>query len=263
VIEALARVDQYMGQLQLNIQRYHILSPDQVDIAQYVRSTEIDTRRAFDILFDWDREEFQNPFFKRLMLELHANPAFAREFQVSPAASFHHHNYMGGLIEHTLEVWHAAEKLGELYDSHVNRDLLLCGAALHDVGKIKSYRLVSGVSQHTDVGELLNHIFVSASMVSNLWDRLMTADVVGQEAERATRDKELLLHIILSHHGKREWGSPVVPQTPEALLIHICDQASATMRSCLDALQALPEGESWTDWVYIMDQRRKIFSPPD
>jgi 3'-5' exoribonuclease len=261
-IEALARIDQYMGRIQLNIQRYRILSADQFDVGQYVRCTEINTDEAFEILFDWNRDEFRNPCFKRLMLEFHGNGAFARDFKTSPAASFHHHNYMGGLIEHTLEVWNAAGKLYEIYDGRLDRDLLMCGAALHDVGKIKTYTLVSGVSQHTDAGQLLNHIFITASMVSNLWDRLMTKEAAGQDAEKAARAKELLIHIILSHHGKREWGSPVLPQTSEALLIHLCDQVSATMRSSLDAVAALPASESWTDWVYILDERRKLFSPP-
>jgi len=214
------------------------------------------------VLFDWSRPEFRNPRLQRLMLELHGNSAFAREFKTSPAASFHHHNYMGGLIEHTLEVWQLCEKLHSQYDEHLDRELLLCGAALHDVGKVKSYTLLSGVSQHTDVGMLLNHIFISASMVSNLWDRVVSPHVPEGERELAAREKELLLHIVLSHHGKREWGSPVLPQTPEALLIHLCDQLSATMRSCLDALASLPEGSRWTDWVYIMDERRRIYFPP-
>jgi len=261
-IEALARVDQYMGRIQLNIQRYRVLSPGEFDVSQYVRCTEINTEEAFEIMFDWGRDEFRNPYFKRLMLEFHANSSFARDFKTSPAASFHHHNYMGGLIEHTLEVWNAASKLYELYDGQLDRELLMCGAALHDVGKIKTYTLASGVSQHTDAGNLLDHIFITASMVSNVWDRVVTKDVVGQEPEKAARAKELLLHIILSHHGTREWGSPVLPQTPEALLIHFCDQVSATMRSSLDAVAALPEDQSWTDWVYILDERRKLFSPP-
>ncbi len=260
-IEALARIDHYMGQLQLNVQRYRILSPDEFDVSQYVRCTEVDTDAAFEVLFDWGREEFHNPRLKRLMSELHGNAAFAREFKTSPAASSHHHNYMGGLIEHTLEVWNLADRLYDYYSGRFERDILLCGAALHDVGKVKSYTIASGVSQHTDAGRLLNHVFISASMVGHLWDRLTSEDVKGEDAEKATQEKQLLVHIILSHHGKREWGSPVLPQTLEALLIHICDQLSATMQSCSDGLAQRPEGETWTDWLYIMDERRKLFAP--
>ena len=256
-IEVLARIDQFMGGLQLNIQRYKVLGPDDFDVSRFVRVTEIDTDEAFETLFNWEREEFKNDHFKKLMGAFHANDAFAQEFKTSPAASFHHHNYRGGLIEHTLDMWMLADKLCEHYAGRFDRELLLCGVAVHDAGKIKCYTLTSAVSEHTDVGHLLNHIFISASMVSNLWD-----SVVGKDDEKAAQQKALLLHIILSHHGKRDWGSPVLPQTPEAMLIHCCDQISATMRSCFDAVQQLPEGQNWTDKLYIMDDPRRFFIPP-
>ena len=100
-------------------------------------------------------------------------------------------------------------------------------------------------------------------MISNLWDRLMTADIVGEHVEQAARCKALLLHIVLSHHGRMDWGSPVLPQTPEALLIHCCDQISASLKSCFDAVDSLPESEKWTDRLYIMDEPRRIFVPRD
>lgn len=261
-IEALARVDEYMGRLQLSIQRYSIVPADQFDVSQYVRTADVDVDAAFETLFNWERDEFTSPWFKPLMLDLHGNAGFAREFKTSPAASAHHHNYMGGLAEHTLDVWELVDRLCLYYGDQMDRELALCGAALHDIGKIKSYSLASGVSRHTDVGSLLNHIFISASMVSNLWDRVVTEDVVGDEGERAARDKSLLLHVVLSHHGKRDWGSPVIPQTPEALTVHIADQTSATMHTAFEALRDRPEGEPWTDWVAIMDDRRKLFGPP-
>jgi 3'-5' exoribonuclease len=256
-IEVLARLDQYLGDLQLNIQRYKILSPEEFDVSRFVRVTEIDTDEAFETLFNWERDEFKDPHFKKLMGAFYANEAFAQEFKTSPAASFHHHNYRGGLIEHTLDMWTLAGKLFEHYGGRFDRELLLCGVAVHDVGKVKCYTLATAVSEHTDVGNLLNHIFISASMVSNLWD-----SVVAKDDEKAAQKKALLLHIILSHHGKREWGSPVLPQTSEAMLIHYCDQISATMRSCFDAIQQRPEGESWTDKLYIMDDPRRLFVPP-
>ena len=256
-IEVLARIDEYMGARQLNLQRYTILSPDEFDMSRFVRATTIDTGEAFETLFNWERDEFKNVYFKKLMGEFCSNGALAQEFKTSPAASFHHHNYQGGLIEHTLDVWMLADKLCEHYAGRFDRELVLCAAAVHDLGKVKCYALTGAVSEHTDVGYLLNHIFISASMVSNVWDR-----VVGKDDEKAVQQKALLLHIILSHHGKKEWGSPVLPQTPEAVLIHYCDQVSATMQSCLDAVELRPEGQNWTDKVYIMDEPRKLFIPP-
>ncbi|MHC4481076.1 MAG: HD domain-containing protein, partial [Planctomycetota bacterium] len=214
-------------------------------------------------LFNWDRDEVSNPHLKRLMAELHGNGAFAEHFKGSPAASYHHHNYAGGLIEHTLEMWHLAEAISRSHGGPFDRELLLCGVALHDVGKVNSYRLVGGVSERTELGELLDHIFISGSMVSNLWDSAVRPQVSEEAAAEAARLKALLLHIILSHHGKMEWGSPVLPRTPEAVLVHYCDILSATLHTCFNAINEAPEGQLWTQNVYIMDQARRLFvSPP-
>lgn len=262
VLEVLARVDEYRGKKQLNIQRYKALSPSGFDPSKYVRTAEIDADAAFETLFGWDRPEFSDPRLKRLMGELHSNAAFAAQFKESPAARRHHHNYRAGLIEHTLEVWNLADAVSRARGGPFDRELLLCGAALHDVGKTKSYSLAAGVSERTEAGELLDHIFISGSMVSNLWDAAVKPQVPADEAEEAARQKGLLLHIILSHHGKYEWGSPVLPRTPEAVLIHYCDQISATLHTCFQAIQGVPAGELWTGDVYIMDQARRLFVPP-
>jgi 3'-5' exoribonuclease len=257
----LARVDEYRGAKQLNVQRYKVLEPAEYDLSAFVRTADIDVDAAFETLFDWERDEFSDPLLKRLMTEFHGNAAFAAEFKASPAASYHHHNYAGGLIEHTLEVWQLADVIERTHGDRFDRELLMCGAALHDIGKVKSYRLTAGISQPTEVGELLDHIFVSASMVSNLWDSVVRADLPPEGQEAAARRKGLLLHVILSHHGKREWGSPVLPRTPEAVLVHFCDVISSTLRVCFDAIGNAPEGEPWTDKVYIMDEARRLFAP--
>ena len=122
--------------------------------------------------------------------------------------------------------------------------------------------LTGGISQVSDLGELLDHIFIGASMVSNLWDRAVTREVAGDDTDKAARTKAMLLHVILSHHGRKDWGSPVLPQLPEALLIHYCDQLSATMKTCRDALESRPEGEQWSQRLRIMDSPRRLFLPP-
>ncbi len=261
-LEVLARVDEYQGKKQLNIQRYTVLSPEQHDLSAFVRKTEIDVDAAFETLFDWDREEFADADLKRLMAEFHDNATFAAQFKESPAASHHHHNYTGGLVEHTLEVWNLADAIARTQGGPFDRELLLCSAALHDVGKVNAYRLVAGVSERTEAGELLEHVFISGSMVSNVWDNAVKPQVPKEQADRAARRKALLVHIILSHHGKMEWGSPVLPRTPEALLIHYCDVLSASLHSSFKAIKDTPEGELWSDSVYIMDQARRLFVVP-
>jgi len=261
-LEVLARIDEYKGRKQLNIQRYKVMSPEEYDFSAFVQTSDVDPDAAFETLFNWNTDEFINPRFKRLMAEFHDNQAFAEQFKTSPAASFHHHNYSGGLVEHTLDVWTLAERISGLYPGRFDRDLLLCGAALHDVGKVKSYRLVAGVSERTDLADLLDHVFMSGSMVSNVWDNAVKPALPAEEAEVAAQEKAVLLHIILSHHGKMEWGSPVLPRTPEALLVHMCDNLSAMLHSSFRAIENVGEGQAWTQDVYIMDQARKLFVPP-
>jgi 3'-5' exoribonuclease len=261
-IEVLARVDEYRARKQLNIQRYRMLPPAEFDSTTYVRTTEIDVDAAFETLFNWDKAEFSNRYFKRLLAELHGNEGFAAQFKESPAAKRHHHNYRGGLIEHTLEVWKLADSASRAHGGPFDRELLLCGAALHDIGKVKTYSLTAGISERTEAGELLDHIFISGSMMSNLWDSVVRPAVPPDKAEEAARLKGLLLHIILSHHGRYEWGSPVVPRTPEALLVHFCDQISSTLHTCFTAIRGAAPGEVWTEDVYIMDQARRLFVWP-
>ncbi len=260
-LEVLARVDEYRGQKQLNIQRYTVLKPEEYDLTPYVRHTQVDVEQAFETLFNWDREEFSNPYLKKLMGEFYSNRSFAVAFMESPAASFHHHNYQGGLAEHTLEVWNLADRISGLYEERLDRELLLCAAAVHDVGKINTYRLTTGVSERTETGELLDHVFISGSMVSNLWDSAVKPSLEPEKAGEAAHFKTLLLHTVLSHHGKLEWGSPVLPRTAEALLMHHCDMVSASMHSCLGAIDEAPQGEPWTDKVYIMDTPRRLLVP--
>jgi len=261
-LEVLARVDEYQGRKQLNIQRYTVLPPQSFDPSQYVRATEIDVDAAFETLFDWQRPQFTDPLLRALMAQFHDNASFATEFKASPAATHHHHNYRGGLIEHTLEVFNLASAIMDQRPEPFDRELALCGAALHDVGKVRAYRLVAGISERTEAGELLEHVFISASMVSNVWDTAVRPTIGPDRAGQAARRKALLLHIILSHHGKMDWGSPVLPRTPEALLIHYCDVLSSTFHSCFRAIDEAGEGERWSGNVYIMDEPRRFYVPP-
>jgi 3'-5' exoribonuclease len=259
-IEVMARVEEFRGQTQLNIQSYSLIPAQNFDPSPYVMTTDIDTDEAYDKLFNWANAEYSNPYLKKLMAELYANAGFAKQFKTSPAASKHHHNYRGGLIEHTLDVWNIADKLCQYYGGKINRELLLAGAALHDIGKIKCYNLVSGVSETTETGKLIDHVFIGASMISNLWDRVFEDQRSEGNTTELDREKALLLHMTLSHHGKREWGATVLPRTPEAILLHYCDQMSATMWTCFNAIDQIPEGEQWTDWLRVMDEGREMFA---
>ncbi|HOX39527.1 MAG TPA: HD domain-containing protein [Candidatus Brocadiia bacterium] len=259
-VEVYAEVESFMDNLQLSIRRYQVLEPGSVDISQYVRSAEIDTQTAFDELFNPSEDDCRNPYLRELLKAFHANPTFSKLFREVPAATYHHHNYLGGLVEHTYELRELAEQLLVIYGDYVDRDLLLTAIALHDAGKVHSYAVNAGVPGMSDTGRLLDHLFIGASMISNQWDAL------AKEKEwpaSATVLKHKLLHIVLSHHGRHDWGSPVLPQTLEAVLVHLCDHMNANMKAALDCVGKMQPGDAWSEKVDILEAKRSFFRPTE
>ncbi len=150
---------------------------------------------------------------------------FIDRFTKSPAAKIHHHNYCSGLLIHTMEVVKICESLCQIY-SKLDHDLLVTGALLHDIGKIKTYESRVENIKIKFEGYMLDHIYIGAKMV----DEIATKNSINNE----TRIK--LIHMILSHHGETSlgWGSTVDPKIPEALALHYADDISAKITASLD-----------------------------
>jgi 3'-5' exoribonuclease len=148
------------------------------------------------------------------------------EFVEAPAAKGNHHNYQGGLAEHTLEVVAFCEAAARVYPV-LDRDLLVAAALLHDVGKLREYDSESVTFERTPVGKLVGHIVIGWGMV-----KAECKAVPGFPGEEALH----LEHLILSHHGQREWGSPVEPQTAEAVALHHADLMSARVGQACGAV---------------------------
>lgn len=162
----------------------------------------------------------------------------------APAAARHHHAYAGGLLEHTLGVARLALVLAEQFPS-VDRDLLLAGALLHDIGKTEAYH-ATGLPDMTDRGRLLGHVYPGVRLVENLVERLP-----GFCPE--LRDR--LLHLVGSHHGDRQFGVLEVPRTPEAILLHYADNLDAKMQAVLTACSQA-RGQPWTAPVRSLGEER-------
>ncbi len=166
----------------------------------------------------------------RLLLE---GPA-AERFALAPAASAMHHAYIGGLLEHTLSMAAVADRLATHY-TQVNRDLLLCGVLLHDMGKAYEYALEEGFTRSDD-GRLVGHIVRGVVMVESAAAELDFPEVELRQ----------LVHLIAAHHGTNEWGSPVVPKTLEAVLLHQIDLLDSRIGGFMDHVENDNGGESWT-----------------
>ena len=163
-------------------------------------------------------------------------------YLVYPAAVRNHHDYARGLIEHTVSMCEVAEFVSKHYED-VNYDLLISGCLLHDIGKIVE---LSGpvATQYTFDGNLLGHLYIGANLVS------LTAEKLGIKG----KDVTLLEHLILSHHGKLEFGSPITPATREALLLSMIDDMDAKMKVLDKAFDQTKSGE-FSDKIFALDSK--------
>jgi 3'-5' exoribonuclease len=164
-------------------------------------------------------------------------------FVIAPAAVRNHHAYRHGLLEHSIVVAESAAGVAERFAS-VERDVVVAGALLHDIGKTQAYASDGIIPAMTDAGRLHGEIVIGHAIVLRL-----TEEIPEFPAELALR----LLHIVISHHGMREKGSPVVPMTREAIIVHYCDDMTARIAAVDDAERSTPPTESWSSRIFMID----------
>jgi 3'-5' exoribonuclease len=155
-----------------------------------------------------------------------------------------HHNYLGGLLEHSLSVAQLCDMLSKQYP-FADRDVLVASALLHDIGKLKELSDFPAID-YTDDGELLGHIVMGANLVGKLADEI---DGFPHEL------KVIIQHCILSHHGEYEYGSPKLPKTIEALLLHFADDIDAKAKMFEEAIKTSDKSTKWTDYNKILATR--------
>ncbi len=170
--------------------------------------------------------------------------SFEPRFRRAAAARGYHHARRGGLVEHTAGVMRTASALCSVYPQ-LNRDLVLAGALFHDCGKMweNPYAEKGLTMPYTDAGELLGHITLGIEVINKLWARLMTPERQAEWASLTPSGEQVrlhLLHLIAAHHGELEYGSPVVPKTPEALALNMADNMDAKMEMFRGAYENSP-----------------------
>ena len=171
-------------------------------------------------------------------------PAFAQ----APAAKSMHHVYLGGLLEHTLSVAAMADRACAHYQE-MNRDLVLTGVLLHDVGKTAELTYQRSFS-YSDAGNLIGHISMEAEWISR---------AVALIPDFPEELRLLILHIVLSHHGRQEYGSPVLPKTPEALLVHYLDDLDGKLEAMFRGIRDDAGTGNWTPFSRSLD--RMLYKP--
>jgi 3'-5' exoribonuclease len=230
-------VQKYNGRWQLTIHKLRKLGEHEVDYADYLPKTSKDIDRLWQTLGEFV-ESFQNPWLKQLLQEFMADEAIATAYKNAPAAKTLHHAYIGGLLDHVASLFHLCDLAARNYPQ-INRDLLLTGAFLHDIGKIHELTYQRSIS-YTTSGQLLGHMIIELEM---LHEKL--ARIPGFPAEL----KILIEHLIISHHGQYEFGSPKLPMFPEALMLHYLDDLDSKMESMRAQFEREADFESaWTGY---------------
>jgi 3'-5' exoribonuclease len=230
-------LNKYKNRFQLTIHKLRRLQGSEVDFADYLPKTTKNIDQLWQTLADFV-SSFQNPPLKALLQAFMADPEIAQGYRNAPAAKTLHHAYIGGLLDHVVSLFRSCDLACRNYPQ-VDRDLLLTGAFLHDIGKI--YELTYSRSfSYTTRGQLLGHMIIEIEM---LHAKLAQLPAFPDEL------KTLLEHLIISHHGQYEFGSPKLPMFPEALMLHYLDDLDSKMESMRAHFEREAEMESpWTSY---------------
>jgi 3'-5' exoribonuclease len=238
----------YQGSMQLVVNEVKTIDPEQVRITDYVPRTEKNIGEMYEqakaIL-----GTIENGDLKRLVKAFLDDSELMKQFCIAPAAMQMHHNYIGGLLEHTLSMLNVAVALFPLYPK-IQKDLVLTAIFLHDIAKTQELSYKVSFS-YTDRGQLLGHIIQGTQMITQKADDLkMDGEPVNPNILDA------LLHIIVSHHGQYDFGSPKLPCTPEAFMVTYIDNLDAKMNQTANLIETdQGDGGNWTSYQKSLETR--------
>jgi 3'-5' exoribonuclease len=236
VVRIKAQVITYKGKYQLNVSKVKALQPEEFDLTQFVASTEKDINQLSEKLFLFI-DSLQNEPLQKLLSNIFDDKEFYSIFAQAPAAKSWHHNYVGGLLEHTVSVATICDFSSHHYP--IDRDLLLAGAILHDIGKTREYSLKSSIDFTTE-GRLVGHIPLGDQMICQ---EIAKIDNFPKNLAMKLR------HLILAHHGEYEFASARLPQTIEAVLLHQADNLDAQTVGVKQLIEAQQnDAAEWSDF---------------
>lgn len=259
IVKVTGLMDEYQGQSQLRISNIRCCSEeDNVTTDEFLPRSKRDLaimKREFKNRID----SLSNPFLKKLISSIF-NSSTLESYMRAPAGKSWHHSYLSGLLEHTLEIIKICDLMCDIHPE-VNRDLLICGAVLHDFGKIEELTFDS-VFDYSDKGKLIGHIVIAAIEINEKANKIsgFPEDLKNQ-----------LIHLVLSHQGKLEYASPVVPKTLESIILYQADELSAKTNAYKSAIKNEANGNSkWTKYqslastaFYISDDFIRLSNETD
>ncbi len=232
----------YQNDLQLKVSKIRKSTEGEYDPMDFIPSTEKDVSGLYSQITDYIKS-ISNQQIKKLMENIMSREEIAQEFKRHSAAKNMHHSYMGGLLEHTVSVVEICDFLSKMYKT-ANRDILIATAILHDIGKIYELSCFPQ-NDYTDDGQLLGHI-------------VMGAELIEKEASKidgfSHQLKTLLKHSILSHHGEYEYGSPKLPKTIEAFILHCADNLDAKVKMYEDLIKNNHTQGQWVGYQKMLSR---------
>lgn len=238
-----AKASVYLGKMQLILSDLKRVPEEEVDLADFLPETDSDINLMVEELKALVAS-LKNPDLARLLNAFFQDPELMAQFRVAPAAKGMHHVYLGGLLEHSLAVAKLVDAMTPLYQG-LNRDLLIAGALLHDVGKVREMTYMRSFD-YSDEGKLIGHITIGVEM---LQERI--SSLPGFPVELGM----LLKHMLLSHHGQYEYGSPKRPKTMEATILNYLDDLDSKINGIRTHIRKEPDNPSrWTSYHRLYDR---------
>lgn len=233
-VKVQARVEIYRNKPQLSLQQFRLAKPEEIDLSDFLPHTPYNVEEMYRQLLAY-AEEMKNPWLKKVVTKVLSDPQVAVRFKRAPAAKVMHHAYLGGLLEHVVGLCGLAKQVAAHYPE-LDVDLLLMAAMLHDVGKLEELCYERSVGYTTE-GQLLGHIVMELETVTK-----------AMESIEGFPDKlkTVVQHILISHHGQYEFGSPKLPMIREALAFHYMDDMDSKMAAVRSALAVESGEEDWS-----------------
>ena len=237
------RVELYRDKPQLALLQFRKAKPEEIELADFLPHTKEDVEKMYAQLLDYAKA-IRNTWLQQLVLSIVNDPAIAVRYKKAPAAKTMHHAYLGGLLEHVVGLCGLAKQVAEHYPE-LNLDLLLSVAILHDVGKLDELCYARAIGYTTD-GQLLGHIVMELETVLHAIDK-----IAGFPNELKT----VVQHLLISHHGQYEYGSPKLPMIREAMVFHYLDDMDSKMAAVRAALASESGDEEWSAYSGALQRK--------
>jgi 3'-5' exoribonuclease len=242
-------VTEYAGNLQIKVDKMSV-AENQPDLSEFIPSIVEDVQTLWQEIVDVinEKSEISNWKIRRVLCEL--IEVYGDSFKEYPAARYMHHAVRGGLLLHTVSMLKLAKSIIPLYP-FLNQGLLFAGIILHDLAKIDEMKVEMGqVTEYTTSGQLLGHITLCVNLIETVFQKQ------GWHEDSDIDLKHTLQHLILSHHEKPEWGSPIAPMIPEAIMLSMIDQMDAKMYAVGKVVKKEVDTSYWTEPIKSFSNRR-------